>query len=126
MGKFVAVEGCEIGHSSGSLVSGGTFVITNVASTKVKVNGNGVYKISISFTFSGGTHSSGTSGSAIGSGTITATSQKTKIEGQSIVLLGDSGNLTGTYIPPSTPPPTVAFTSGVEIIDSGQDKVKIV
>lgn len=124
MSELIAVEGLTIDHSSGSLVSGGTFTITSIASTKVKSGGNGAYKTSIVFTFAGGTHSSGTSETAIGGGTITATATKVKVEGGYVMRLGDSGTMNGTYTSATSPFPIVAFSSSVEITDANQDKVK--
>lgn len=122
--EFFAVEGLTIDHSSGSPVSGGTFSVTSSPSTKVKAVGNGVYRGTLAFTFTGGTHSSGTSSSALGSGTIAFTATKNKADGQFVLRVGDSGSMSGTYVPPTTPPPTVVFSSNVEITDAGQDKVR--
>jgi hypothetical protein len=123
--EFLGFEGLTIDHSPGSPVSGGTFTITTPPSNKVRlVSGEWVYSGPISFTFSGGTHSSGTPGSATGAGTINVTSTKNKVSGKFVIRENDTGSMTGTYVPPSTPPPTVPFTSDVEITDSGQDKVR--
>ena len=121
--EFIAVEGLTIDHSSGSPVSGGTFTVTSSPSLKMNALGNGVYRGTLAFTFSGGTHSSGTPNSALGSGTISFTATKNKIDNLFVLRVGDTGSMTGTYVPPSTPPPTVPFTSNVEITDAGQDKV---
>jgi hypothetical protein len=126
--EFLAVEGLTISHSSGSPVSGGSFTILSVASLNYFCKNisslfRGVYTGSLSFSFSGGTHSSGTSGSAIATGTINFTSTKNK-NGSFILRENDNGSMTGTYIPPSVPPPTVPFTSNVEISNAGQSKVR--
>lgn len=123
MRKLLAVEGLTINHSAGSPVSGGSFSVTSIASTKMKAEGNGVYRGTLSFTFTGGTHSSGTSGTAVASGTISFTATKNKIDGQFVLREGDTGSMTGTYVPPATPPPTVPFTSDVEITAAGQSTV---
>jgi len=123
--KLLAVEGLTISHSSGSAVSGGTFTITSAPSLKYAVKNvtfKKVYRGTLTFTFTGGSHSSGTSGSATGAGTINFTATKNKIDGQFVLRVEDTGTLTGVYIPPSVPPPTVAFTSNVEISDAGQSK----
>lgn len=122
--KFLGVEGLTISHKAGSPVSGGTFTITSLPSTKYIPVGKGVYRGTLSFTFSGGTHSSGTPGTALGAGTIDFTSIKNKADGQFVIRVDDSGSMTGTYVPPVTPPPTVPFTSDVEITNAGQDKVR--
>ena len=126
--EFLGVEGLTIDHSSGSPVSGGSFTITSLASLKMKIKAGilfkGVYRGVLAFTFTGGSHSSGTSGSALGAGTISFTATKNKIDTLFVLREGDSGTLIGTYVPPSVPPPTVPFTSNVEITDAGQSKVK--
>ncbi len=121
--ELLAIEGLTISHSTGSPVTGGTFTVVSTPSTKVKITGSGVYSGTLSFNFIGGTHSSGTPGTANGSGTINFTSTKVRADGQFVLRNTDTGTLNGTYIPPSTPPPTVPFSSGVEISDAGQNKV---
>lgn len=123
-GKLLGVEGLTIGHSSGSLVSGGMFSITSLPSLKVKCEGKGVYRGVLTFMFSAGNHSSGVPGSALGSGTINVTAQKTKADHQLVIRAEDTGTIIGTYVPPSGIPPTIPFTSNVEITDAGQTKVK--
>jgi len=118
--ELIAVEGLTIDHETGSSCSGGTFTIVSIASTKVKVNGNGVYSQSISFTFSGGTYSGGVSGTASGGGIINATSNKVKVEGSYVMRLNDEGDLTGTHIVGNT---STAFSSKVLIADANQEKV---
>lgn len=120
----IAVDGLIIAHSSGSAVSGGEFTITSLPSIKGKADGKGVYSGVLAFTFTGGTHSSGTSGSATGGGSITLTATKSKVDGNLVFREGDTGTLIGVYVPPSVPPPTVAFSSDVEISAAGQDLVK--
>lgn len=123
--ELVAVDGCTLGHSAGSTVSGGSFTITSIASNKVQVDSKGVYYgVTISFTFAGGNEVTCVAGSVTGSGTITATAIYTKVDNQVVLRLGDSGtmNWSGTNVAP--PPPTNAGVSAVEITDAGQDKVK--
>jgi len=123
MSEYIAVEGLTIDHSAGSPVSGGVFTITSVASSVVAVEGKGIYTVEINFTFAGGTHTGGTSGSATGAGSVTATAAKVKSEGGEVMRVGDMGDMDGTYvIPPNTPG---SFTGApVEITDANQDKVK--
>ena len=123
--KLIAVEGLTIDHSLGSPVSGGTFTITSQPSLKYSIKNvsfKKVYRGTLAFTFAGGTHSSGTTNSAVATGTINFTATKNKIDNQFVLRIDDSGSMTGTYVPPSVPPPTVPFTSNVEITDAGQDK----
>lgn len=122
--ELLAVEGCTLDHSDGSLLSGGTFEITSIPSIKVKGEGQGVYKTPLVVSFSGGTYSGGVSGTAVGAGTIIATSTKNKVEGLFPLRVGDSGTIAGTYTQSGTPPiPLVPFTAQFEITDAGQAKV---
>lgn len=123
MGKLIAVEGLTIDHSFGSPVAGGTFTISTIPEIKVKCKGKGVYTFEINFIFAGGTHSAGTTGSAVASGKIEATATEVKVNGKSVMRLGDIGTMSGTYgitIPPFSQP----FTSQIEIADANQNKVK--
>ena len=127
MGTLVAVSGCIIDHSSGSIVSGGVFTITNVPSTKVKADGKGMFKTPLAFSFTGGTVTGGVSGTAVGAGTIISTAQKVKAESLLVMLEGDTGTLTGTYTQSGSPPvPGVPFSASVEIIDANQTVVNAV
>lgn len=121
--ELIAVEGCTIAHDSGSGISGGSFTITSVASTKVKAEGKGVYKLEIAFTFAGGSESTVVAGSVTGGGTISATATKTKAEGQLVVREGDTGTLTGAGTNPAPPPPTLPVSGDVIISVAGQTKV---
>jgi len=124
--ELIAVEGLTIDHKAGSLVSGGSFTVTSTPSLKLKAKVGllfkGVYRGTLAFTFSGGSHSSGTSGSALGAGTIDFTATKNKIDEKFVLRENDGGSMTGTYVPPAVPPPTVSFTSDVEITVAGQTK----
>ena len=87
--KNVAVVGCTVTLSPGT----GVAQITTQASLKVKVNGNGVYFGSIDVSVSGYSDSTITVPSS-GSGTITIkpSAKKVKVEGDYVVLEGDSGD----------------------------------
>jgi hypothetical protein len=119
--ELIAVEGLTIDHETGSSCSGGTFTVTSAASTKVKVNGNGVYSQSVSFSFTGGTYTGGVSETAAGTGVIIATASKVKADGYYVMRLNDEGDIVGTHIVGNT---STAFTSKVLITDANQDKVK--
>lgn len=129
--ELLGVEGLTIDHDTGSNVSGGTFTITSIASLKVKCEGKGVYKGTLSFTFSGGTCSGpppDSGSTAVGSGTINITALKSKVEGDFVIREGDIGTMSGTYVAtnPSPPPATIpgVFTNQpVKITDAGQTKV---
>ena len=122
--ELIAVSGCVIGHIRGSTITGGTFTITSIASTKVKAQALGVYTLKIDFTFSGGSAPGAVSGSVSGAGVINATATKAKAEGQFVMRQGDSGTLTGAGTNASPPPPTIAVSGPVEIKTAGQAKVK--
>ena len=128
MSELVAVEGLTIDHSAGSLASGGTFSIISIASTKVKLQGNGVYKMQLQVSWTGGNYSGGVTGTALTTTpvVISATATKVKVEGGEVLRLGDSGTMTGTYtLAGLSPVPNTPFSGAkIEITDSGQDKVK--
>ena len=52
--RSIAVDGVVIDHADGSLISGGAFIVTSDADSKVEAEGKGAYFGSIVFTFSGG------------------------------------------------------------------------
>lgn len=123
--KEIAVEGLTISHSTGSSLSGGSFTITSSPSIKVKAEGKGVYRGTLTFSFSGGNYTGGVSGSAAGAGSINFTAIKTKADGQFVLRKDDSGTVSGTYQPTGSPPPPPApFSANVEISDANQTKVK--
>lgn len=86
--KNVAVVGCTVTLSPGT----GVAQITTQASLKVKADGKGVYFGPIDVAVSGYSDTSITV-SESGSGTITIqpSAQKVKVEGQYVILEGDSG-----------------------------------
>ncbi len=87
--KNVAVVGCTVTLSPGE----GMKHITTQASLKVKADGKGVYFGPIDVSVSAYSDSVITVPSS-GSGTITIqpSAQKVKVEGQSVILEGDSGS----------------------------------
>ena len=121
--EFTGVVGLTIAHSTGSLMVGGTFVVTAVPSTTVKAEGQFVYTGALSFTFSGGTYSGNAGG--VGAGTINFTSTKVKVDGSFVLREGDTGTMDGVYTNPAAPPPTLPFTAApIEISNAGQSKVR--
>lgn len=128
--KFLAVEGCEIDHSAGSVISGGVFSITSVASAKMKEDSKGVYKTPLSYTFAGGNATGFIAGTVltIVPQSINATALKNKAEGPLVMRVEDSGQMVciGTLDPTPPPPasPTGPVSGGVEIADAGQSKVR--
>jgi hypothetical protein len=126
MAKEIGVDGLTIGHGIGSTCSGGTFTITSVPSLKVKAGGKGVYKGTLSFTWSGGNHIGGVPATALGSGTINFSSSKVKADNQFVIRLDDTGTMSGTYTQPGSPPvPGILFSNQpVKISNAGQTVVK--
>lgn len=89
--KNVAVVGCTVTLSPGD----GIKQITTQASLKVKADGKGVYFGPIDVAVSGYSDSIITvSGSGSGTITIQPSAQKVKVEGDYVILEGDSGTAT--------------------------------
>ena len=89
--KNVAVVGCTVTLSPGE----GNKQITTQASLKVKADGKGVYFGPIDVAVSGYSDSIITvSGSGSGTITIQPSAQKVKVEGDYVILEGDSGTAT--------------------------------
>jgi hypothetical protein len=116
--KEIAVEGCTFkvtGATSSSVTNNG------IASTKVKAEKKGAYSggIPISVTAS----ISGTCEGASGTGTISPTALKTKIENSLVNRQGDSVSIavSGGVTPGGS---SCGFTVSVEIDNPGQTKVK--
>lgn len=123
--KNIVVEGCTLQFQNGG---SGTITITpGQTSTKVKADGKAVYK-TLNFTISGYTGQSITiAGSGAGSGSINATAQHCKVEGQPVFLEGDqSATITINGLQPvpggGTGPATA--TEIVKITNAGQTKAK--
>jgi hypothetical protein len=89
--KNVAVVGCTVTLSPGT----GVAQITTQASLKVKADGKGVYFGPIDVAVSGYSDTIITvSGSGSGTITIQPSAQKVKVEGDYVILEGDSGTAT--------------------------------
>ena len=87
--KNVAVVGCTVTLSPGE----GNKQITTQASLKVKADGKGVYFGPIDVAVSGYSDETITvSGSGSGTITIQPSAQKVKVEGEYVILEGDSGS----------------------------------
>ena len=87
--KNVAVVGCTVTLSPGT----GAAQITTQASLKVKADGKGIYFGPIDVSVSGYSDSVITvSGSGSGTITIQPSAQKVKVEGDYVILEGDSGS----------------------------------
>lgn len=120
--KNVAVVGCTVTLSPGQ----GSKSITTQASAKVKADGKGIYFGPIDVSVSAYSDSIITVPSS-GSGTITIrpTTQKVKVEGDYVILEGDSGSATisgKAQVGQSQIDVTSNVTAKIEV--AGQTKVK--
>lgn len=118
---YIAVAGCTLQLQSGT----GDIKITSTASKKVKADGKGVYT-EINFDVSNYTGGEITNGDGKGSGSITASAEHVKVEGNAVILEGDESatiTLDGTKPGPSGKLPATA-TDTVKVSDAGQTKVK--
>lgn len=122
--ELVAVQGCTIIHSTGSPITGGVFTITTAPSLKYKSQTKRVYRGVIDFTFTGGSASGCSPGSVTGSGTISPTSIKHKVDTLFVVREGDTGTMSAAGTNSSPPPTNISFPScPVEISVAGQTKL---
>jgi len=100
----------------------GTVNVTGSASTKLKAGGQFVYKDNLTISIVNGSDGS-TTINATGTGTMTATSIKLKTENVKPLREGDKSiviTMTGDNMSP--PPPTMTYTTQVEIDNAGQNK----
>ena len=119
--KNIAVKGCTLELQSGT----GDIEITGTESTKVKADGKAVYT-EINFSISNYMGGNITNGDGQGTGSIIASAQKVKVEGNAVILEGDESatiTLDGTQPGPSGSQPATA-TDTVKVSDAGQSKVK--
>ena len=126
--KAIAVNGCTLEFQNGG---SGTITITSgQTSTKVKCDGKAAYK-TLAFTISGysadpSTRPTWVPQSGSGDGSIQASSQHVKIEGNAALLEGDQSatiTINGQEQSGSSTIPAVAVEI-VKITDAGQTKVK--
>lgn len=122
MAELFAVQGMTLAHATGSQASGGSLTPTTPPSIKVKAESKGVYRGPVAFSFSGGNYVGGQPGTAVGTGTINGSATKNKADSLAVLLEGDSGTMTGTYVSASNPFPTLPFSSDVEVSVAGQTK----
>lgn len=137
MGKLIAVQGCSVAYS----ISGGTCSISGTISpgdAKIAVEGNKAYKEKLTINVTSGSctlltpppgaqNPQGTMYMG-GSLTIDGTSQKTKTEGESLVLEGDQGSQSFTFLFPqiSGPSPiSVDIEITAKVDDPGQNVVNV-
>ena len=128
--KSIVVEGCSLEFQNGGSPNDGIIITPQQTSSKVKAEGKSVYK-TLKFSIAGYTASSDVNpnwvpGSGTGSGEINASAQKTRVEGNMVILEGDESDtitINGMqYHGSSTEPATVDEV--VKVTDAGQSKVK--
>lgn len=124
--KEILNSGGTLAHKTGSVISGGAFVITSTPSTKDKAGGLGVFPKEVEFTFSGGSASGCVPGSVATTAPvkIPATATKSKTENFPPVRVGDSVTMSAVGDNSAPPPPKVAVAGDVEVSAAGQTKVK--
>lgn len=121
MGKNIVVDGCTLSLSSGI----GTITITSLPESNAKINGNGIYAGSLSFSVNGFTGTSITvPGTGSGTGTINGTGI-VKINDKKVLLENDSVDITLNGFKPQGNT-TVSTTENVTvtITSAGQTSIK--
>lgn len=120
--KEIAVDGLTLAPQG--IVSGGSLSIVSTPSTKVKCEGNGVYKTPLQFTLSGANATGYDPGTVmtVGVASIVATALKVKAEAILVMRVDDQNltvSMTGTISGTPTP-----FVEPWKITNAGQSKVK--
>ena len=122
--KNIAVEGCSLKFQNG----GGpdtAISITGTTSTKVKADGKAVYK-ELKFSISGYNGQTITNADGTGQGSIIASAEHVKVEGNAVILEGDVSaeiTISGTTTTQSGKTPVTAVEV-VKVTDAGQSKAK--
>lgn len=119
-------EDGTLDHGSGSPISGGSFVIVSVASIKNQLNGKGIFRDDLEYSFSGGSASGVVAGTVrtVVNQDISPTAVFTKADGFEVIREGDSGTMNAVGDNPSPPPPTLPVSGPVEVATAGQNKGK--
>ena len=123
MSYFAASKKCKVQVLSP--VIEGNIIVKSDPTDKVLVNGEGIYVGELKVTVSGCVLSGYTQS---GSATITikpTLSKKVKIEGQNVLVKGDSG-VTESVVTFVSGNSSITSLINVQITDAGQDKVKVV
>lgn len=123
MSELVLNTSGAVGHSSGSLISGGVFTITSSPNDKVKAGGSGIHTTPLAYSFAGGSASGFQAGTISGTGTIQASASKVKASGVLVMRKGDSATMQASGTLNNGSPGSIA--GGVEITNAGQNKVKV-
>ena len=124
MSKNIMNATGQIGHGSGSPITGGVFVITATPSAKTSApTGQGVYRGPLTYTFSGGSAAGfdpGTIATTVPQ-TINPTAIKASADGFKFIREDDNGIMAATGTVSGTPTP---ITGSVEVISAGQTKAR--
>ena len=121
--KEIAVDGCTLEFQNGG--NNESILITGTTSTKVKADGKAVYK-ELKFSISGYNGQAITNSDGTGQGSIIATAQHVKVEGNAVILKGDTSALitiNGSTTTQSGKQDVTAMEI-VKVTDAGQTKVK--
>lgn len=121
--KYIAVDGCELEFTAGG--NDESITITGTTSTKVKADGKAVYK-ELKFSISGYNGQAITNHDGTGQGSIIASAQKVKVEGNAVILEGDMSaqiTINGSTTTQSGKQDVTAFEF-VKVKKAGQKKVK--
>lgn len=123
MAELIATEGAILDVTGNSSITSSSVTIlpSTIPSSKVKINGIGVYQGGIDFTVTASI--SGSCEGATGTGTILPSAIKTKADEQLVHREGDI--ISGIVVTGATPGGSSCnFTLNVEITDPNQTKVK--
>lgn len=125
--KNVVIEGCQFSiEVGGAVIGAGNVNITSPSSTNSEVVlgvlSKGIYAGQMAVSVAGYTDSAISGGT--GSGTISPSATKMKIDSQAVVLEGDSGQVVLSGTNPQSGSPVSGYTVTVKIISAGQSVVK--
>lgn len=112
-----------LGHATGSLVSGGAFIIVSQPSSKVQAVGDGVYRGPLFYTFAGGDAEGFDPGTVATTAPqqIDPTAVKVRADGLEVIRLGDDGEMAAVGLVSGVSTPIVGL---VEVADAGQTEVR--
>jgi len=124
--ELIFVEGGELDHGPGSSISGGTFTVESDPSNKSKLEGNGIYRNTLEYSFQGGSASGVVAGSVRTTvdQEIDPTADFTRADGEKVIRQRDSGTMSAVGDNPSPPPATLPVSGPVTVADPGQSKGK--
>lgn len=122
--KNITVQGCTLKFQNGGGPDS-AITITGTTSTKVKADGNAVYK-ELKFSISGYNGQAITNSDGTGQGSIKATAEHVKVEGNAVILEGDVSaqiTISGSTTTQSGKQDVTAIEV-VKVTDAGQSKAK--